>query len=200
MEVLDVAVETQILDVDRFEPLLRESVSQCYVLDADVRAVFDVAVGDAVVVVGVVEACGGHFCAGIAYADVGDVVIPCSAVGIHLARVDGHELGAVVDAVELVCPCRLHVRELEGKVVEHIVAVRAVDEDVEVEVLVAEGVVEAEGEIGQRRADDSAVFFVDLAVLVDVLVLDVTDPYGVALVEVAVGGEWSGRGELMMSS
>ena len=74
---------------------------------------------------------------------------------------------------KLVLPWRVHVRELHLHVVAHLVADRAVDEDGEVEVLVAERVVPAEGPLRHCRADLCLVVLVDDAVTVHVNVFHV---------------------------
>ena len=80
------------------------------------------------------------------------------------------------------------MRELHLHVVEHLVAIRAVDEDAQVEVLVTEGVGPTEGELGQRRTDVGAVVLVDDTVTVHVLILHVANPNGGVLREHAVAG------------
>ena len=70
------------------------------------------------------------------------------------------------------------MRELHLHVVEHLVAIGAVDEDAQVEVLVTEGVGPAEGELRKRGTDVGAVVLVDDAVTVLVLILHVANPNG----------------------
>ena len=72
----------------------------------------------------------------------------------------------VVNSGELVGPCRIHVGQLDGEVVHYLVAHRTVDEHVEVEVLVTEGVVPSEGVFGHRRTNVRAVVLVNHTVAV----------------------------------
>ena len=72
-------------------------------------------------------------------------------------------------------------------VVEHVVTKSTVEEDAQIEILVTEGVGPAKGEVRERIADDGTVLFIDLAVLVDILVLDIADPHGIAAGVFTVG-------------
>ena len=111
-----------------------------------------------------------------------NVVIPVpnefavTAVNAHrvvLIRVDRHESCASVYVSGLVCPKVVHVCELHLHVVAHLIAHWTIDEDIQVKVLVAESIIETECKFRQWRTDIGAVFLIDNAVTIDVLVLDV---------------------------
>ena len=79
-------------------------------------------------------------------------------------------------------------------VVEHLVTHGTGQEDAQVHVLVTEAVGPAEGELGKRGTNVGAVQFIDLAVAVHILELEVAGPYGGIAVEHTVLGELFGLG------
>ena len=87
--------------------------------------------------------------------------------------------------------------QLDGEVVHHLVAHRTVDEHVEVEVLVTEGVVPSEGVFWHRRTNVRAVVLVNHTIAVEVFVLDVTYPNGVVSVELSVSRIFGGLGRCL---
>ena len=70
--------------------------------------------------------------------------------------------------------------ELHLHVVTNLAAVVTIDEDGQVEVLISKGVVPTEGELGERRTDVGLVLFVDDAVAIHILILQVAHERGVA--------------------
>ena len=78
-----------------------------------------------------------------------DVVIPVTS----LVTILGYEVNSLVYILQLVAPWRVHVSHLHVQIVGYLGAYRTVDEDIQVEVLVAEGVVPSEGPLREWRTD-----------------------------------------------
>lgn len=129
MQVLNIAVNTQIFKMKALQERFLECVTESDVLDAQIRAVLDVTVADAVVVVRVVETRCRSLGLPVFHADIGDVVISVLTCGIYLVGIDGHELCAVTYRVELVGPGRLHACKVDAEIVHHVISIRTVKED-----------------------------------------------------------------------
>ncbi len=108
-----------------------------------------------------------------------DVVIPVTC----LVTILGYEVNSLVDILQLVGPWSVHVSHLHVQIVGYLGAYRTVDEDIQVEVLVAEGVVPSEGPLREWRTDVGLIILVNLTIFVDVLVLQVAYIGGVGAVE-----------------
>ena len=74
---------------------------------------------------------------------------------------------------------------LHVQIVGYLGAYRTVDKDIQVEVLVAEGIVPSEGPFWQWRTDVGLIILINLAIFVDVLVLQVTYVGGVGAIKLA---------------
>ena len=72
---------------------------------------------------------------------------------------------------------------LHVQIVGYLGTYRTVDEDIQVEVLVAEGIVPTEGPLWKWRTDVGLIILINLAIFVDVLVFQVTYVGGVAAAE-----------------
>ena len=90
---------------------------------------------------------------------------------------------SIVHILQLVAPWRVHVGHLHVQIVGYLAAYRTVDEDVQVEVLVTEGVVPTEGPLWKWRTYIGLIILIDDAITIDILVLQVTYIGGVAAAE-----------------
>ena len=63
--------------------------------------------------------------------------------------------------------------ELHSIVVTYLVTIRTIDEDVEIPLLVVEGVVPTECELWKWRTNIGLILLVDLAIAIDILILDI---------------------------
>ena len=131
------------------------------------------------VIVRVVDGCTWVHRIWIIHGQVLDIVIPVACVVAIL----GYEVNSLVDILQLVAPWRVHVSHLHVQIVGYLGAYRTVDEDIQVEVLVAEGVVPSEGPLREWRTDVGLIILVDDTIAVDILVLQVTYVGGVAAAE-----------------
>jgi hypothetical protein len=82
-------------------------------------------------------------------------------------------------------------------IVTNLVAIRTINEDIQVEVVPTESVSPAECEVRQRRADVSTVLCINDAVTVQVLILDVAYPYGSVLGIYAINGRMKRFGGIL---
>ena len=74
---------------------------------------------------------------------------------------------------------------LHVQIVGYLGTYRTIDEDIQVEVLVAEGIVPSEGPLWQWRTDVGLIILVNLAIIVDVLVFQVAYVGGVGTIQLA---------------
>ena len=139
----------------------------------------DITVAECVVIVRVVDGCTWVHRVWIVNGQIRDVVIPVTS----LVSILGYEVNSLVDIFQLVAPWRVHVSHLHVQIVGYLGAYRTIDEDIQVEVLVAEGIVPSEGPLWQWRTDVGLIILVDDTIAVDILVLQVTYIGGVAAAE-----------------
>jgi hypothetical protein len=87
-------------------------------------------------------------------------------------------------------------------IITYLVAIRTINEDIQVEVVPTESVCPTECEVRQRRADVSAVVSVNLAVghtvwTAKIFILDITYPYGGILGIYTINGRMKGFGRIL---
>src|SRR5699024_2312440 len=164
--------------------LFRESISQRDVLQTDIRTSFNITVTDTVVVIRVIDSGAWNGSSRVCHHDVRHIIIPHRSIFVDLVRIDMNKLCASVYSIQLVSPGRVHMYQLHGKVVVHLVAIGTVDENGQVEVLVTESIGPAKSKLRHRRTDIGLVIVVDNAIghtvrTTDILIFHITHPYGI---------------------
>jgi hypothetical protein len=82
-------------------------------------------------------------------------------------------------------------------IVTYLVAIRTVDKNIQVKVVPAESIGPTECEVGQGRADVGTVLCVNDTITVQVLILDITYPYGGILGIYTINGRMKGLGGIL---
>ena len=111
------------------------------VADAQIRSIFYVTVTNAVVVVRVVGNRPWNMGIGIGHPYIGDVIGPfidCIAIydsRITLIWVNRFQVGTLCNQLKLIIPSTLHIREVDGCIVKHLISVGSIEENRKIKIL-----------------------------------------------------------------